>query len=121
LEQVIRDENIKAHNIWNIDEKGFMIGRANQARVICLRGRRNPRLVMGGQRDWVTVLEGVSATGALLPPLIIHKGEAQYMGWHANVTKEEPAYFAFSKKGWTDNELGVEYLKQCFEPETGLM
>jgi hypothetical protein len=29
-------------------------------------------------------------------------------------------HIALSENGWTDNELGLEWLKQCFEPETRL-
>jgi len=74
--------------------------------------------VQDGERKFVTVLQGVSAAGVLLPPLIIDKEAAHWMGWHAYVTEDEPAYFAYSPKGWTDNELGVEYLVQVFEPQT---
>ena len=98
-----------------------MLGRAYKAHVICSRTRRNPRLVQDGERKFVTVLEGISAAGALLPPLVIDKGTAHWMGWHAYVTDDEPAYFAYSAKGWTDNELGVEYLVQVFEPRTAAM
>src|SRR5450432_3938234 len=30
----------------------------------------------------------------------------------------EEGHIATSDNGWTDNELGLEWLKQCFEPET---
>ena len=43
------------------------------------------------------------------------------MGWHTYVSENEPAYFAYSAKGWTDNELGSEYLEKVFEPETSSM
>jgi hypothetical protein len=56
-------------------------------------------LVQDGERKFVTVLEGVSAAGVLLPPLIIDKGAAHWMCWHAYVTEDEPAYFAYSPKG----------------------
>jgi hypothetical protein len=31
---------------------------------------------------------------------------------------EFPGYICVSENGWTDNELGVEWLKECFEPES---
>ena len=58
----------------------------------------------------MTVLEGISAAGALLPPLVTRKGTAHWIGWRAYVADDEPAYFACSAKVWTDNELGVEYI-----------
>jgi NADH:ubiquinone oxidoreductase subunit len=73
--------------------------------------------VQDGERKCVTVLEGVSAAGVFLPPLINDKRAAHWMGWHAYVTENEPAYFPYSPKGWTNNELGVEYRVKVFEPQ----
>ena len=95
------------------------MGRGSKVRVICKRGRKNPKLVQDGSREFITVIEGVSANGVILPPLVINKGKAHYMGWHTYVSENEPAYFAFSAKGWTDNELGSEYhqrLPLCTKP-----
>lgn len=75
----------------------------------------------GWKSEFVTVLEGVSAAGKLLLPFIIDKGKSHIMDWHSYVTEETVAYFAFSDKGWTDNELGLEYLIKVFEPETAAM
>lgn len=97
------------------------MGKAHKARVICRRGRKNPKLVQDGSRTFITVLEAVSAGGAVLQPLIIDKGKAHYMGWHTYVTEEESAQFAYSDKGWTDNELGLEYLVKVFEPDTAVV
>jgi hypothetical protein len=66
-------------NIYNMDEKGFMIGIANKCKVICWRNKKNPHLIHNGSREWVIVIEGVSA-GKALPPMIINKEEAHYKG-----------------------------------------
>ena len=97
------------------------MGRAYRAHVVWRRGRKNPKLVQDGNRQFITVVEAVSAAGGVLPPLVIDKGKAHYMGWHAHVSKEEPAFFGISEKGWTDNELGVLYLEKVFEPQTAAM
>jgi hypothetical protein len=46
-----------------MDEKGFMMGMANKCKVICWRNRKNLHLTYDGSREWVTVIEGVSAAG----------------------------------------------------------
>lgn len=107
--------------MWNIDEKGFMCGRAFKCQVSSRRIGRNPRLVQSGERQMITVIEGVSAAGKALQPIIIHKGKAHTTGWYKYVSQDEPAVFGSSDKGWTDNELGVEYLKKVFEPGTSEM
>jgi len=101
-----------------MDEKGFMLGMALKVRVICRRGRRNPRYTQDGNRELVTVIETVSADGRVLPPMYIYKGVQHLIGWHAAVIKANKATFATSPKGWTDNELGLEYLEKNFNRYT---
>ena len=117
LKRVLDEHGIEVHNIWNIDKKGFMLGRVYKAHVICTRTRRNLRLVQNGERKFVTVLEGISAAGALLLPLVLDKETAHWMDWRAYVTDDEPAYFAYSAKGWTDGRLGVGCLVQVLNQE----
>ena len=40
------------------------------------------------------------------------------MGWHAAVHAQEKATFAFSKTGWTDRVLGLEWLAENFDNYT---
>lgn len=101
-----------------MDEKGFMMGVANRCKVICKRGRRNPRLTQDGSREWVTVIEGVSAAGIALPPMVINKGEAHYKGWYAKLQEKDEATFGFSPKGWSDRELGLKWLVENFQKYT---
>ena len=101
-----------------MDEKGFLLGIALKVKVICQRNRRSPRYTQDGNREIVTVIECVSAAGKVLPPMYIYKGSAHLMGWHAGVKREEAATFAWSPKGWTDRELGLEWLERNFEKYT---
>lgn len=51
--------------------------------------------------------------------MIIFKGEGQYLHWHLDLSAEDKdTVFAHSKKGWTNQVLGVEYLKLIFDPQT---
>ena len=101
-----------------MDEKGFMLGQALKIKVICRKGRRNPRYTQGGNREMVTVIECVSADGSVLPPMYIYKGSSHRIGWHAAVQAQEKATFAWSKTGWTDRVLGLEWLAGNFDKYT---
>lgn len=107
-----------AQDIFNADEKGFLMGRSSRVKVICKRGRKNTRKTQDGKREIITVIETVSAAGTLLPPMIIYKGQAHYKGWTALVKKGDKAFFAISDKGWTSRSIGVDYLVKNFEPNT---
>ena len=101
--------------MYNMEEKGFMMGVAARCRVICWKGRRNPRLTHSGSREWVTVIESVSAGGVALPPMAINQGAGHYKEWYASITKKEVATFGYSPKEETDSILGMEWLQKNFK------
>ena len=108
---------IQPGNLYNVDEKGFMMGVAKRCKVICCRRRRVPRLTQDGSREWVTVVETVSGDGRVLRPMIINKGAAHYMGWYAKLKKDDLATFGYSEKGWSNEYLGLKWLEN-FDLET---
>ena len=104
--------------MYNMDEKGFMMGIALRCKVICQKGRRSARLTQDGSREWITVIETISGDGRALRPMIINKGQANYMGWYAKLEKKDLATFAVSEKGWSNEALGLRWLKEIFDRET---
>jgi len=109
LARLIRKHNLRPEDIFNMDEKGFIIGRSARAKVICRAGRRPPRVTQDGTREMLTVIECCCAAQYMTPSFVIYKGIAQYMGWHFE-TSDPDAMFACSPNGWTDDELGLEWL-----------
>src|SRR5690606_27719663 len=52
-------------------------------------------------------------SGFILPPFLIYKGSHHYMGWH-RLSKNldiDDYQSSYSSKGWTNRELGLEWLK----------
>ena len=80
--------------MWNMDEKGFILGTANWAKVIARAGRRPPRTTHDGTRELITVIETCGAKRAMLPPMVVFKGTAHYKGWYTEVSEERHACFA---------------------------
>ena len=96
-----------------------MMGVALRCKFICKRNRRSPRLTQDGShwQEWVTVIETVSGDGRVLRPMIINKGKAHYMGWYAKLKKHDLATFGVSEKGWSNEVLGLRWLKEVFDVE----
>ena len=109
--------HILPENIWNMDEKGFLLGVSSQEKVLCHSTRKNPRLVQEGGREWITLVEAIGAGGQTIAPHVIYKGEAQHMGWHDYEEREE-ATFALSPSGWSNNYTGFKWLSEHFHPRT---
>ncbi|KAF8241280.1 hypothetical protein K440DRAFT_472827, partial [Wilcoxina mikolae CBS 423.85] len=55
----------------------------------------------------VTVIEYISVAGKVIPPMYIYKGGKYILGAHAGVQAKEQAIFAWSSKGLTNNESGL--------------
>ena len=103
--------------MWNMDEEGFILGKANRAKVMARAGRQPPRTTQDGTRELITVIEACGAKQGMLPPMVVFKGTAYYKGWYTEVTEETHAYFAYSPKGCTTDEIGLQWL-QKFDAQT---
>lgn len=116
FDRAMKDNKIQVENLWNMDEKGFLMGQVNRVKVICKRGRGTPISQVDGSREWITVLEAVSATGISLPACIIWKGKYHLAGKYIPGIGQLGTRFACTPNGWTSNELAVEWLQLHFEP-----
>ena len=70
------------------------------------RGR--PKAIQPGDREWVTAIHGINATGWAIPPFIIFAGQYHLSTWYKDNDIPRDWAFAVSDNGWTTNKLGVE-------------
>jgi len=110
LLRLIQTHKIQPEDIFNMDEKGFIIGISSKAKIICRTRRRPPRMTQDGIREMLTVIECCCAALYVLPSFVIFKGVVHYMGWHTETSNPE-AKFAYSSNCWTDDKLGLEWLR----------
>ncbi|KAH7464036.1 hypothetical protein FOMA001_g17889 [Fusarium oxysporum f. sp. matthiolae] len=73
------------------------------------RGR--PESVQPGNREWITVIQAINAEGQAIPPFIIGAGQYHLANWYRDSNLPGDWAIATSQNGWTDNELGLEWLK----------
>ncbi len=94
------------------------MGQVNRCKVICKRGVGTPISQVDGSREWVTVLEAVSAAGKSLPACIVWKGSYHLVGRYIPGRGQPGTRLARTPNGWTSNELALEWLQLYFEPLT---
>ncbi|KAI9039381.1 DNA-binding domain-containing protein [Aspergillus affinis] len=70
LQSVIAVHGILDNDIWNFDETGFQIGIGKDQWIIT-RDHTKTYLGLNSNREYVTVVEAISAAGDLCPPFII--------------------------------------------------
>lgn len=119
LSYIIMKYNIPPENIWNFDEKGFIIGLCGRYIIYVRPERANPgKLPSSGNRQSITDGETISAAGKSLPPYIITKGKIHTVSKFEYIQKGilPGASFANAPEGVMYSVLSIDYLKNHFEP-----
>ncbi|KAI0995406.1 hypothetical protein K3495_g12772 [Podosphaera aphanis] len=77
ISQKFEQLNIGAENIYNMDEKGFLIGEIQKSRRIFTKEFYESGKLVGadqdGSREWITVIDTICADGSKLSPALIYK------------------------------------------------
>ena len=99
-------------DIYNMDEKGFMMGVIAKLRVMISKHEKKAYMTQPGNREWVSLLECVSLTGKSLPLWMIFKGKQLMKAWREALA-DPHGEIAVSDNGWTDNIIGLAWIKRC--------
>ncbi|USP74411.1 hypothetical protein yc1106_01685 [Curvularia clavata] len=108
---------IQYEDIWNMDETGVALGVCTNARVLASSSKKKAYVKSPEDREWVSVIETVSATGAKLQCLVIFKGKHLQTTWFPATSTPDWLYTT-SENGWTSNLIGSEWLQRIFIPNT---
>jgi hypothetical protein len=117
VQNIVNDNGIQPEDIYNFDETGFAMGLIAIARVVTRAGFYGRRaLLQAGNREWVTTIKSINATGWALPPTVIFKGKNYIKGWFEGLPRDWR--FEVSPNGWTTDEIGLRWLEKLFSPIT---
>ncbi|KAJ0126689.1 Chitin synthase A [Fusarium oxysporum f. sp. albedinis] len=86
VQNTIAKYGIRSNDIWNFDETGFMMG-----------------IIMAGM--------AINAEGQSIAPFIVGAGQYHLANWYRECDLPGDWVIATSQNGWTNNELGLEWLK----------
>ncbi|KAF7566706.1 hypothetical protein PtrM4_150260 [Pyrenophora tritici-repentis] len=112
VEETKAELGICDEDVYNFDEAGFMMGKITTQLVITGAERRGrPKGIQPGNREWVTLIAAISAAGWSVPPFLIFAGQYHLSAWYKEAEIPRDWAIAVSDNGWTNNELGVEWLK----------
>jgi hypothetical protein len=111
VRDTIVQKGVDPHDIYNFDETGFAIGVISGGMVVTGAERRNrPKAIQPGNRLWVTAIQCICAEGWAIPPFIIFPGKTHSSAWYEENIPNDWV-FGVSDKGWTNNELGLAWIK----------
>jgi hypothetical protein len=88
------------------------MGIASTARVITRSEKQiRPKTKQPGNREWVTVVHSINALGWSIAAFIIVKAQNHLAPWYTTDDIPGDWRISTSEKGWTDDEIGFEWLK----------
>ncbi|RKK10678.1 hypothetical protein BFJ66_g14706 [Fusarium oxysporum f. sp. cepae] len=112
VQNTIAKYGIRLDDIWNFDETGFMMGVIASGMVATGSERQGrPKSVQPGNREWITVIQAINAEGQSIAPFIIGAGQYHLANWYRECDLPGNWVIAMSQNGWTNNKLGLEWLK----------
>ena len=118
VKNTITKYGIDPADIFNFDETGFMMGIICSTMVVTNAERQGkPKMAQSGNRDWVTVIQGINSEGWAIPPFIVVAGQNHLANWYQDRDMPKNWAISLSNNGWTTNEVGLEWIKH-FEKHT---
>ena len=83
------------------------------------KGQKTLQIVTGADRENVTVLAACSASGKVLPPMIVNQGQHAQSTWQPNIDSKHEFYpwQYTNSKGWMTSETFFKWFKK-FEEKT---
>lgn len=98
-------------DIFNFDEAGFMMGIIAIAKVVTSTERRNrPKTKQSGNREWITIIQGINSYGWAIPPYINPKGKSHLRAWYKEGLPKDWRTDP-TENGWTTNDTGFRWIQ----------
>lgn len=95
---------------YNMDEKGFMKGIGDDAKVIISVGEQDAFSIQPGNREWVSVIKCIGVNGFSVPSFVIFQGQRIQESW-VNTQMDKRTVIRVSNNGWTDREIALEWVQ----------
>ena len=119
LHQKMEQYRISRRLTFNMDEKGFMLGKEILSKRVFSKliwekdGVRGT--VQDGSREWMTILPTICADGTTLPTSIIYLSDGYNIldTWVDDIPPDDTLINVSSTPtGWTNNTLGMAWLRR---------
>jgi hypothetical protein len=112
---------VLADQTYNMDEKGFAMGKMNATKRVFSWPLFEQKTVRAPLQDsltkWITVLACICADGTAIPPALIYQSDAAqvWSTWVEDIKQDQPVFVTASKSGWMNNDIGLQWLIQVFD------
>jgi hypothetical protein len=125
LARKIQEYELQPEDIYNMDEKGFLIRMVGNGKMIFSKQTYEhsslKKRLQDGNRGWITTITCICADGSSLSPSLIYQavsGKIQNTWLQDFKAEDHKCFFASSRPVWTNDELGFAWLRDIFDRET---
>ena len=120
VQRVKAEQGIADEDTYNFDEAGFMMGKITRRYIVTgTEIRKEQKQLQPGNREWVTLIQGINAMGWAIPPYLIFASRYHYAAWYEDEEIPRDWKLAVSDNGWTTNEHGVAWLRHFIKHTDG--
>ena len=125
MHKKIEQYSIEPAHTYNMDEKGFAVGRLSKSKRVFDRPsyeqKRTRQSLQDGNREWITLLATICGDGSFLPPGIIYQADSTNIQstWIDEMdAAKHSVYLTVSSSGWTNDDVALSWLEQVFDRHT---
>jgi hypothetical protein len=111
----LHEKSIQQEDLWNMDETGFRIGIPGGEQVIVPTTVHELYTPSPENRTSITVVEAVSASGKVIPPVLIIQGKRHMESWYTAKTLSGDEKVLLSESGYTNDELAIQWLQHFIQ------
>ena len=109
-DRIVKKYAIAPADIYNFDETGFRIGIGRHQKIITRDPKARPYIESSTNRDYVTVVETISADGDTIPPMVIMSAASHRQNWVPTAVPDGQLY-GTSESGYSNDLLALDWLK----------
>jgi len=110
------EKGIQDADIYNMDETGFRVGVGRSHHVLSRDRHRRIYIPDPDDRDYVTVVECISAVGKVIPPMVVLAAKTITERYHPPGLADD-VLLGISETGYMNDELTLKWLRH-FERTT---
>ncbi|ODO00237.1 hypothetical protein I350_06866 [Cryptococcus amylolentus CBS 6273] len=110
FEEVRGRYGIQPSDIWNMDEVGFRIGVGGNERVYTTGPKKAAYAPTTTNRQFLTIIEAISAAGKTIPPQVILPGKKIMAAWTENDLPND-TLISCSETGYTNSNLALAWIE----------
>jgi hypothetical protein len=107
---VIKEEDILANDIWNMDETGFRIC-VGRKQLVITKKKRNAYFALPENRESATAIEAISGGGEVCPAFIVLAGQLHMSRWYMTEPLDSNTAIAVNPSGYSNDLFAIEWIR----------